>query len=143
MLCLVLLRVILGVGGVRVVVLAVVSSRPSRVLVLLFLCLSSGHWCSGCCRVIHAEAARSSHMSRHHDVLGLGRGEGERRLMIGRNSLRWREPIHFRMAEICMNDHDTYRSFWAAEDMPEALHRHYDQCNLRDPVGAPERGDIT
>ena len=63
--------------------------------------------------------------------------------MIVGDSLGWQEPTHFRVAELCMNDHDTYRSFWAVDDMPKALRRHYDRCNPNDPVGAADRGDLS
>ena len=58
-------------------------------------------------------------------------------------ALWWLEPIHFRMAELSMNAQDTFRSFWAIEDMPEALRTHYDTCNPEDPAGAAGRGDVS
>ena len=58
-------------------------------------------------------------------------------------ALWWLEPTHFRMAELRMNAQDTFRSFWAIGDMPEALRTHYDTCNPEDPVGAVYRGDVS
>ena len=57
--------------------------------------------------------------------------------------LWWDEPTHFRMAELRMNAQDSFRSFWAIQDMPAALREHYDKCNPHDHVGALYRGDLS
>ena len=49
-------------------------------------------------------------------------------------ALWWREPVHFRLAELGteedgMHEHGRYRCFWRAGDLPPALLQEYQRCN--------------
>ena len=54
-------------------------------------------------------------------------------------ALWWEDPVHFRLARYRESSSLPWHSFWAADDIPVSVRKHYNLCNPASHVGSARR----